>query len=145
MYSKIFSGATQAPSSRFVGTAQERSEFSMKLTAALSFYGSKIILDRPNHFGWVPIVLDGSNLFWSGPNHFGQTFMDLLKMIWTQRKQIGPFQNDWKSTKMIWLVQNNFGPIEGQGIRALKTLYFYFCKFIKNKKINWNQFCNEFC
>ena len=39
---------------------------------ALSFYGTKIILDRPNNFGRVPIVLDGSNSFWSGPNHFGQ-------------------------------------------------------------------------
>ena len=25
----------------------------------------------PNDFGRVPIVLDGSNSFWSGPNHFG--------------------------------------------------------------------------
>ena len=40
---------------------------------ALSFYGSKMILDHQNHFGRVPIVLDGPNLFWSsGPNHFGQ-------------------------------------------------------------------------
>ena len=30
-------------------------------------------------------------------------------------------------------------------LRALKTLYFYFCNFIKNKKINWNDFCKEFC
>ena len=37
----------------------------------LSFYGSKMILDRPNDFGQVPIVMDMSNLFWSGPNHFG--------------------------------------------------------------------------
>ena len=29
-------------------------------------------------------------------------------------------------------------------LRALKTLYFYFCKFIKYKKINWNDFCKEF-
>ena len=36
---------------------------------ALSFYGSKMILDRPNHFGRVPIILDGSNSFWSRPNH----------------------------------------------------------------------------
>ena len=27
-------------------------------------------------------------------------------------------------------------------LRALKTLYFYFCKFIKK---NWNDFCKEFC
>ena len=41
-------------------------------TNALSFYGSKMILDRPNNFGRVPIVLHKSNSFWSGPNHFGQ-------------------------------------------------------------------------
>ena len=38
----------------------------------LSFYVSKTILDRPNYFGQVPIVLDRSNVFWSGLNHFGQ-------------------------------------------------------------------------
>ena len=32
-----------------------------------------MILDSPNPFGRVPIVYDGSNLFWSGPDHFGQT------------------------------------------------------------------------
>ena len=32
-------------------------------TYALSFYGSKTILDRPNNFGRVPIVLGGSNFF----------------------------------------------------------------------------------
>ena len=36
------------------------------------FYGSKMILDHPNHFGRVPIVLDRSNMFLSGQNHFGQ-------------------------------------------------------------------------
>ena len=41
-------------------------------------------------------------------------------MVWTQPKQIGPIQNDWYSTKMIRTVQNHFGPIEGQGINALK-------------------------
>ena len=57
---------------------------------ALSFYGSKIILDhlnhfgpsksfwtvqiifdRPNHFGRVPFILDESSSFWFGPNNFG--------------------------------------------------------------------------
>jgi hypothetical protein len=43
---------------------------------ALFFYGSKMILDGPNHFGRVPIVLDWSNLFLvrsksfsTGPNY----------------------------------------------------------------------------
>ena len=37
---------------------------------ALSLHGFKMILDCPNHFGRVPIVLDRSDSFWSGPNHF---------------------------------------------------------------------------
>ena len=32
-------------------------------SSALSFYGPKIILDHPNNFGWVPIILDGFYLF----------------------------------------------------------------------------------
>jgi hypothetical protein len=57
-----------------------------------------MILDRPNHFGQVPIVLDGSNSFWSGPNHFGQvqiikfspekSNLNLTKMIWTRQKNL---------------------------------------------------------
>ena len=39
---------------------------------ALSFYEYKTFLGRPNPFGRVPIILDGSNSFWLGPNHFGQ-------------------------------------------------------------------------
>ena len=39
---------------------------------ALSFYEYENFLDRPNHFGRVPIILDGSNSFWLGPNHFGE-------------------------------------------------------------------------
>ena len=31
-------------------------------------------------------------------------------------------------------------------LRALKTLYFHFCNFIKkNEEINWKGFCKEFC
>ena len=41
-------------------------------------------------------------------------------MIWTQPKRIGPVQNDWYSTKMIWTVQNHFGTIEGQGIKIMR-------------------------
>ena len=85
-----------------------------------------MILDRPNHFGRVPIVLAGSNSFWSGPNHFGQvqiikfnpenSNLNLTEMIWTRPKRIGSVRNDWYLTKMIWTVHNHFGPIGGQGI-----------------------------
>jgi len=64
---------------------------------ALSFYWSKMILDRSNDFGRVPIVLGGSNSFWLGQNHFGQVQiikispekynMNKTKMIWTRPKQ----------------------------------------------------------
>ena len=91
------------------------------------FYSSKKNLDRPNHFGWAPIILVRSKSFWLGPKHFGQGHirlfwailffnLDLSKMIYTRPKQIVLFKNDWYSTKMIWTVQNNFGPMEGQGI-----------------------------
>ena len=86
-----------------------------------------MILDCPICFGRVQIVLVMSKPFWSGPNHFGQVQirlfwtifynLDLSKISWTRPKRIGPAQNDWYSTKMIWTVQNNFGPIEGQDIR----------------------------
>ena len=79
---------------------------------ALSFYGSKIILDHPNQFGWVPIVLDGPNLFWSGPNHFGQiqiikispekSNVNLTKMIWIWPKWFGTEQNNLDGPKSFW-------------------------------------------
>jgi hypothetical protein len=75
----------------------------------LSFYGSKMILDRPNNVGQVPIVLDGSNLFCSGPNHFGEfqnlkispekSNLNLTQIIWTQPKQFVPVKIIW--TKII--------------------------------------------
>ena len=60
-------------------------------------------------------------------------------MIWTQPKQIAPVQNNWHSTKMVWTVQNHFGPIEGQGIRKL---FFHECFFEQKyiiKIFDWNQ------
>ena len=90
-----------------------------------------MILDRPNDFGQVQIVMDGSNLFWSGPNHFGQvqiikispekSNLNLTKMIWTRPKQFAPDQNNLYLSKIIWTVQNHVGPIEGQGITYSDT------------------------
>ena len=94
----------------------------LKKYNALSIYKFKMILDHPNCFWRVQIVLVWSNSFWLGPNDFRLFWanficnMDLSKIIWTQQKQIGPFQNYWYLTKIIWTVQNHFGPIEGQGI-----------------------------
>ena len=90
------------------------------LTNALSFYGSKMILYRPNNFGRVPIVLDVSNLFWLGPNNFRQVQiikigpekhnLNLTKMIWTRPKRFGPDQNDLDPTKTICTRPKQFGP-----------------------------------
>ena len=87
-----------------------------------------MILDHPNCFGRLQIVLIGSKLFWSGQTHFGQVQIRLLwtsfynldptKIIWTRPNRIGFNQNKLDSTKMIWTVQNHFGPIEGQGMSA---------------------------
>ena len=82
-----------------------------KYTNALSFYGSKLILDRQNNFGRVPIILNGPNLFWSGSNHFGQvqiikispekSNLNLTKRIWTRPEQLEPDQNKLYPSKII--------------------------------------------
>ena len=79
-----------------------------------------MILDRPNHFGRVPIVLDGSNSFWLGPSHFGQvqitkissekSNLNLNKIIWIRPKLFGPNQNNLDPSKKNFTVQNHFGP-----------------------------------
>jgi hypothetical protein len=58
-------------------------------------------------------------------------------MIWTQPNQIGPDQNKLDSTKMIWMVQNHFGPIEGQGIILLLS-------FLGTKSSDLFQFLKAF-
>ena len=70
----------------------------------------------------LEIILDECKSFWSGPNHFGQV---QIRLFWTnfydldQTKTNWAHTNDWYSTKIIWTVQNHFGPIEGQGIRVI--------------------------
>ena len=53
--------------------------------------------------------------FWGVKTHFGN--LPLKWCIFRYEKKNAPVQNDWYSTKVIWTLQNNFGPIEGQGIR----------------------------
>ena len=79
---------------------------------ALSFYGSKMILDRPNHFSQVPIILSRSNSFWSDPNHIAQvqiikissekSNLNLTKIIWTWLKQFVAAQNNLEGPKSFW-------------------------------------------
>ena len=77
---------------------------------ALSFYGSKMILDCPNNFGQVPIVLFGSihiilvvsKSFWAGPNlkiSPEKSNLNLTKIIWTQPKQSLLLQNNLDGPK----------------------------------------------
>ena len=67
-----------------------------------------MILDNPNCF-------DGYKLFWSGPNHFVQV---QIRLFWTNLYNLDPTKTNWTRLKrMIWTVQNHFGPIEGQGIK----------------------------
>ena len=50
------------------------------------------------------------------------------------------------STKRLMFQSLFFLSIISYRLRALKTLYFYFCNFIKkNKKIDRKDFCKEFC
>jgi hypothetical protein len=100
----------------------------------INFHAGTNILGA--QISWEP--KNGCKLFWSGPNHFdcvqiilefGQVQirlfstnfynLDLSKIFWTRKKLIGPVQNNWYSTKMIWTVQNDFGPIEGQSITVV--------------------------
>ena len=98
-------------------------------------------------FWTVQIVLEGYKLFWSGANCFGRIqiilarfkldfsgiifiiftypklFGYLSKTTWTRPIRIGPIQNDWYSTKIIWTVQNHFGPIEGQTISYVSNRF----------------------
>ena len=76
---------------------------------ALSFYGSKIILDRPNNFCRVP-----TNHFGCVPICFGQ--VQIIK-ISPENLNLNPTKMIWTRSKQIVFVQNHSGPIEGQGIR----------------------------
>ena len=73
---------------------------------ALSFYGSK---KSPNHFGQVPIILIGSNSFWSGPNHYGQ--IQIIK-ISLEKSTFEPDKKNVALTKTIWNQPKQFAPVE---------------------------------
>ena len=66
----------------------------------LPFYGVQ------NDFWAVKIILVKYQSFQSGPNHFGQVHI----------VKISPEKSNLNLTKVIWTVQNNFGPRERQGI-----------------------------
>ena len=88
----------------------------------------------PKWFWTDQIILVEYQSFWTGPICFGRVqiilvrfksdFSTLIFIIWTRPKWIGLVLNNWYSTKMIWKVQNHFGPIEGQGINLTPLLIF---------------------
>ena len=51
-----------------------------------------------------------------------------------KKKQFAPDQNNLYPSKTIWMVQNHFGPIEGLGIRNLRSLEFIPFKYKKKTK-----------
>ena len=58
-----------------------------------------MILDCPNCFGFVQIILVGSWSFWLSPDRFGQV---QLGFFWTNFY-------DLDLSKIIWIWQNNLG------------------------------------
>ena len=72
---------------------QKRTQFN-----ALSFYSSKMILDRPNHFGRVPIVLVRSKSFWLGPKHFGQ---GQIRLFWANFYNLDLTKTNWTRPKLL--------------------------------------------
>ena len=80
----------------------------------------------PKLFWTVQIILIKYQLFWTCPIHFGQ--VQIIKIspeksnLTLTKNALGPDQNNWYSTKMIWSVQNHFGAIEGQGTKQMKNL-----------------------
>ena len=98
----------------------------------------------PKLFWIVHISLNGSNLFCLGPNHYRSKFLKIVhkNLMWTWPKWFGPDQDNFNPSRTIWTVQNNLGPIEGQGISILywsknywkQFIIFFWCKMAIFKK-----------
>jgi hypothetical protein len=84
-----------------------------------------MILDSPNLYGRVSIVLYKSNC-WTGPNQ--------KKIV--QKSLTEPDKNDLDPSKIIWTVQNHFGPTEGQGISQLLKNWYLLC-FQKESNLHY--------
>jgi len=100
----------------------------------LSFYRSKMILDHPNCFGWLQIVLVGSKPFWSDPNHFGQV---QIRLLWTNLCNLDPTKTNWTCPKRLVLIENyldgpkSFWTHRGTGHKSNQDL----------ENILWNWWC----
>ena len=81
-----------------------------------SMYVSKMILDHPNCFGRVQIVVIRCKLFWSGapelfwsdPNHFGQV---QIRLFWNNFYNLDPTKMNCTCPKRLVLDKNDLdGP-----------------------------------
>ena len=65
-----------------------------------------------------------------------------LKSVNLQYITLGCLDDGTNGRPRVWCSNHYF-----YRLRALKTLYFHFCNFIKKiyMKINWKDFCKEFC
>ena len=57
-----------------------------------SMYGSKMILDRPNHFGWIQIKKNSPE----------KSNLNVTKMIWMRSKFFLHVQNNLDGPKLFW-------------------------------------------
>ena len=111
----------------------------------MSFYRSRINLDRPNYFAWVQIALVRSKLFWSGPNCFGQVQIILVRfiffsgrifMIWTCPKHFILNQNYLDGPNSFWTHRRTK---HTSSDKYFQSQAFNFCPFHKYWAI-WTKF-----
>ena len=94
-----------------------------------NLYGSKLgwtnnKFSALNFVFHVQYILDWSKPIWIGPKNFGLVGnnLDLSESIWTCPNQFGLLHiNLERSKKQFGLVQNHFGPTEGQGLTLLES------------------------
>ena len=80
------------------------------------FFFRFMILDRPNCFGRVQIVLVGSNLFLTFPNHFGQV---QIRFLWTDSYSVDLIKIvPW----FCWLIFTKFSKIHIDKIEYPKEI-----------------------
>ena len=66
------------------------------------------------------------------------TIYNMIRMVAGLLGQMTRWPSVWLSKYFFFIISYS--------LRALKTLYFHFCNFIiRYKKINWKDFCKEFC
>ena len=66
-------------------------------------------------------------------------------MIWTRPKQIGPIQNEWYLSKIIWFVQNRFGAMKNKTTTSVSWNYKFGFTFDVNLPVGTfvnNQQCH---